>query len=150
MDLYIVRHGEAHPGNNDAARMLTDRGRADVNRVATAANLRGASVRQVRHSGRERARETAEIIAGVLDPPAGVIATSGIHPEDDIDPIALSLFGERDSLMLVGHLPFVARFVGLLTLGDANRSPVKFPTATIACLHGQDDQWELAWTEHPD
>ena len=79
-----------------------------------------------------------------------MIATSGIHPEDDVDPIALSLFGEHDSLMLVGHLPFVARLVGLLTLGDANRSPVRFPTATITCLQGQDDQWELAWTEHPD
>lgn len=150
MNLYIVRHGEAQPGNNDAARMLTDRGRADVERVAAAASRRGAAVRQIRHSGRERAKETAEIFAEVLDPPAGVIATLGIHPEDPVDPIALSLFGERDSLMLVGHLPFVARLVGLLTAGDAKRAPVKFPTSTIACLRGEEDRWELAWTEHPD
>lgn len=149
MHLYIVRHGEAGPANNDAARMLTDRGRLEVASVAAAMSQRGATVRQIRHSGRERARETAEIFASVLDPPAGVISTLGIHPEDPVDPIALSLYGERDSLMLVAHLPFVARLVGLLTLGDANRSPVNFPTATIACLQGEESHWELEWTEQP-
>ena len=149
MDLYIVRHGEAEPGNNDAARMLTDRGRSDIESVAAAVSQRGATVRQIRHSGRARARETAEIFARVLDPPAGVIIAAGIHPEDPVGPIAASLFGERESLMLVGHLPFVAHLVGLLTQGDSNRTPVKFPAGTVACLTGEDDRWELVWTESP-
>ena len=149
MNLYIVRHGEAEAGNNDVSRMLTDRGRIEVGSVAAAMSQRGAVVSQIRHSGRARAQETAEIFAGVLTPSAGVIATPGIHPEDPVDPIALSLYGERDSFMLVGHLPFVARLVGLLTVGDANRAPVNFPTATIACLQGEDSQWELVWTESP-
>ena len=29
MDLYIVRHGEALPGTDDSARLLSDRGRAE-------------------------------------------------------------------------------------------------------------------------
>lgn len=149
MDLYIVRHGEAGSAASDAARLLTEHGRAEVEAIAAAMSRRAASVRQIRHSGRVRARETAEILAETLNPPAGVIEIPGIHPDDPIDPVALSLFGERDSLMLVGHLPFVARLVGALTLGDENRSPVRFPTATVACLQGEDDHWELAWTEHP-
>jgi phosphohistidine phosphatase len=149
MDLYIVRHGEAAPDVSDAARMLTDRGRSEVAEIAQTLSRRGASVRQIRHSGRERARETAEIIGAVLLPPAGVVATAGIHPDDPVDPVALSLFGERESLMLVGHLPFVARLVAQLTAGASDRQPLRFPTATVVCLRGEDDRWELLWTEHP-
>lgn len=149
MDLYVVRHGEALAGTDDASRKLSDRGRVEVEGVAAAASRRGAAIRQIRHSGRERARETAEIIASVLEPPAGLIAIPGIHPDDPVEPLALSLFGERESLMLVGHLPFVARLVGLLTSGNVDRQPVSFPTATVACLRGEDDRWELLWTERP-
>lgn len=149
MDLYIVRHGEALSGANDAARLLSDRGRAEVERVAAAVSRRGTRVRQIRHSGRERARETAEIIGSVLEPPAGVVTTPGIHPDDPVEPVARWLFAERESLMLVGHLPFVARLVRLLTAGNSDRQPVSFPTATVACLRGEDDRWELVWTEHP-
>ncbi len=149
MDLYIVRHGEALPGANDAARTLSDWGRSEVEKVALAASRRGVVVHQVRHSGRERARETAEILGAILEPTGGVVATPGIHPDDPVEPVAFSLFEQREPLMLVGHLPFVARLVGLLTSGNPSRSPVSFPTATIACLRGEDDRWELAWTETP-
>ncbi|MBC8340191.1 MAG: phosphohistidine phosphatase SixA [Proteobacteria bacterium] len=147
MDLYIVRHGEALSGPVDAARQLSDHGRREVNAVAEVLRARGVSVRQIRHSGYERARDTASLIGTVLDPPAGVIETPGIHPDDPVAPFALTLFGERESLMLVGHLPFVARLVGMLTSGNSTRTPVSFPTATVACLQGEDDRWELAWTE---
>ncbi len=149
MELLIVRHGEAGSAFNDAARTLTDAGRADVAGVADALAARDVHVRQIRHSGRVRARETAEILAARLEPAAGVIETPGLHPEDPVEPMAMSLFGECDSLMLVGHLPFVAHLVGRLTQGDARRTPVNFPTATVACLQGEDDRWELAWVERP-
>ncbi|MBW2291600.1 MAG: phosphohistidine phosphatase SixA [Deltaproteobacteria bacterium] len=149
MDLYIVRHGEAASGANDAARRLTDHGRSEVEKIAQAMSQRGVSIRQIRHSGRARARETAEIIGSHLEPPAGVVAIAGIHPDDPVEPIALSLFGERESLMLVGHLPFVARMVAHLTAGSADRRSMNFPTATVACLRGEDDQWELVWSEGP-
>ncbi|MDP6981299.1 MAG: phosphohistidine phosphatase SixA [Myxococcota bacterium] len=149
MKLLIVRHGEAGPAVSDAARTLTDAGRADVARVADALVARDVQVNQIRHSGRVRARETAEILAARLEPAAGVIETPGLHPEDPVDPMAMSLFGERESLMFVGHLPFVAHLVGRLTEGDARRTPVNFPTSTVACLEGEDDRWELAWIERP-
>lgn len=149
MELYIVRHGDALPGAVDATRPLSDVGRSEVEAVAQALKRRGVSVRQIRHSGRERARQTAVILGSVLEPTAGVIVTEGIHPDDPVDPFATTLFGERESLMLVGHLPFVARLVGALVAGNSARNPVSFPTATVACLRGEDDQWKLVWTEQP-
>ncbi len=149
MELFIVRHGEAGHAVSDAARTLTDYGRDEVARVAEALAERGARPRQIRHSGRVRARETAEILAAKLEPAAGVIESPGLHPEDPVEPIAMSLFGERESLMLVGHLPFVAHLVGRLTQDDDRRAPVTFPTATVACLEGEDDRWDLAWVERP-
>lgn len=149
MELYIVRHGDALSMNPDAARTLSPVGRVEVQTIAQTLATRGVRVRQIRHSGRVRARETADLLGAVLEPPAGVIEIDGLHPEDHIEPIANSLFGERESLMLVGHLPFIGRLVGLLTGGDAHRPPISFPTGTVACLQGEDDQWELAWAENP-
>lgn len=149
MELFIVRHGEAGAARSDAARTLTEAGRDDVARVAVALAARDAAPRQIRHSGLVRARETAEILAEQLSPPAGVIETPGLYPEDPVEPIAMSLFGERESLMWVGHLPFVAHLVGRLTQGDERHTTVMFSTATVACLHGEDDRWELAWIERP-
>ena len=40
MDLYIVRHGEALPAASDAARQLSDHGRAEVEAVANAIHKR--------------------------------------------------------------------------------------------------------------
>jgi phosphohistidine phosphatase len=149
VDLFIVRHGEAGPAVSDASRELTEAGGREVEQIASAVGKRGVEVAQIRHSGRVRARQTAQILADVLKPPQGLAEMPGLHPDDPVEPLAQSLFGERDSLMLVGHLPFVARLTGLLVHGDEERAPVQFPTAAVACLRGEDDRWELSWVLHP-
>ena len=150
MELYIVRHGEAGPGRTDAARELTAAGIQEVERVALCARERIANLVQIRHSGRVRARQTAQVLADALAPSNGLVSSQGLHPDDAVEPIAQSLYGERESLMLVGHLPFVGCLTGLLLCGDERRAPVQFPTATMACLRGEDDRWELAWVLRPD
>ena len=149
MELFIVRHGEAGEAFSDAERTLTQRGREEVSAVTAALAARGVQPRQIRHSGRVRARETAEILAAGLQSPAGLIESPGLHPADPVEPVAMSLFGEREALMVVGHLPFVGELVGRLTRGDPRHTPVSFSTATVACLEGEDDRWELQWIERP-
>ena len=149
MELFIVRHGEAGFAASDAARTLTDHGREQVEGVAEALAARGAQPVQIRHSQLIRARETAEILAARLEPPMGLVESPGLRPEDPVEPIAMSLFGGREPLMLVGHLPFVAHLVGRLTEGDERHTPVVFPTSTCAGLEGEDDSWELRFIERP-
>ncbi len=81
MTCYLVRHGMAAAGSNDWTRPLTPEGRAAVEGTARALAARGTEVAEIRHST-HHARETAEIIGGVLTPAAGIRATIGLAPED--------------------------------------------------------------------
>jgi len=53
-------------------------------------------------------------------------------------------------LMLVGHLPHLARLASLLLVGDAHREIVRFRTAAMARLERTDRGWALTWILTPD
>ncbi|HYT72828.1 MAG TPA: phosphohistidine phosphatase SixA [Gemmatimonadales bacterium] len=150
MDLYLVQHGEAKPESEDPARPLTDRGRREVERVARAAARAGLRVARILHSGKLRARETAEILAAGLSPPDGMTELAGLAPMDD-PAIARRAVGElTEPALLVGHLPQLGRFASLLVVGDAEREIVAFRTAGIVCLGSDDDCWRVKWMLTPE
>jgi phosphohistidine phosphatase len=150
VELYLVQHGEAEPERVDPARPLTARGREDVGRVATFAARLGLEVHQIRHSGKTRAEQTAALLAAALSPPAGVAAASGLGPTDDVRPVGEALAAESHSVLVVGHLPFLARLAGLLVNGDAERSPLRFRNGGIVCLTREGDRWLVAWALTPE
>jgi phosphohistidine phosphatase len=150
MKVYVVQHGEAEPKSVDPARPLTERGRGDVQRVAAFAVRLGLKVAQIRHSGKARAEQTAAVLGQALAPPGGVVAVSGLAPNDDVRPLAKALAGESQPVMLVGHLPFLARLAGLLLTGDADRSVVRFRNAGLVCLAREGDNWQVAWILTPE
>jgi phosphohistidine phosphatase len=150
MKLCLVQHGEARSKAEDPERPLTERGREDVVRVATFAATVGLQVRQIRHSGKRRAEETASILAEYLPPTGGLIAVPGMSPRDDVHPIAEALRVETQPVMLVGHLPFLDRLASLLVTGDAERSIVRFQMGGIVCLMGEETHWAVGWMVTPD
>ncbi len=150
MKVYLVQHGEAEPKSVDPARPLTARGRQEAERVATFAARLGLTLGQIRHSGKTRAEQTATVLGGILSPPGGVVATSGLAPIDEVEPVAEALGGESQSLMLVGHLPFLDRLAGLLLTGDADRSVIQFRNAGIVCLAREEERWLAAWILTPE
>jgi phosphohistidine phosphatase len=140
--LYLVRHGEATPGADDAVRPLTDRGRQVIERVGREAAARGVEVAEIRHSGLLRARQTAEILATHLRPRGGVRATTGLAPEDDPD-VAQADYGEgREPVLLVGHLPHLARLEARLT---GRQTELSLQPGTMLALSRSTDGWELTW-----
>ena len=150
MKLYIVQHGEAKSKAEDPQRPLTQRGKEDVARVAAFAAGAGLQVGQIRQSGKLRAEETSSILAEHLSPGEGVVAIPGLAPKDDVHPIAEALQGETQTLMLVGHLPFLDRLASLLVTGDAERSIVRFQMGGIVCLVRGDEEWVVGWMVTPD
>ena len=60
MNLFLVHHGDAVGPEIDPQRPLSAVGRANVDRLATLAAARGARPSVVWHSGKLRARQTAE------------------------------------------------------------------------------------------
>ena len=149
MELYLVQHGEAKPEEDDPERPLTDRGRETVQQTAAFAAKARLQVSQIRHSGKCRAQQTAEILGEKLSPERGVVATSGLAPKDDVAPCAQALQAETEPLMIVGHLPFLARLASLLLAGDEERSVIRFQNAGLVCLTRDEDGWSAEWIVTP-
>src|SRR5262245_49775531 len=80
MELDLVRHGEAKPESEDPERSLTDRGEETVRRMAAWGAQVGLRVDQIRHGGKRRAEQTADLLGARLNPAQGVIAVEGLKP----------------------------------------------------------------------
>jgi phosphohistidine phosphatase len=150
MDLYLVQHGEAKPESEDPARPLTERGRQEVERVARAAARRGLRVTHIRHSGKLRARQTAEILAAALRPQEGVEEMAGLAPNDDPELAARALAALTEPWLLVGHLPHLSRLVSLLVVGEPARELVAFRMGGLVGIGRGSGGWRLRFILTPE
>lgn len=149
MDLFLVRHGEARTASEDPRRPLSDQGRREVEKVARAAAARGIKVSKILHSDKLRAKQTAEILAGILSPGGGIREITGLSPDDDPLLAKAKLEAAETALMLVGHLPHLGRLASLLVAADCEKKVVDFPAASMACLTRVAGAWKLGWTLAP-
>jgi phosphohistidine phosphatase len=116
--MYLVQHGEAKSEAEDPDRPLTDRGAAHVRDVANGAAAGGlVKVDRIVHSGKTRARQTAEAWGEALG--VSIEARDRLGPNDDPSIWEGRLTGE--DLMLVGHLPHLANLTRELLGDDANQ-----------------------------
>ncbi len=136
MALFLVRHGSALSPDIDPERGLSKKGISEVECIAAAASRSGAQVSLIQHSTKKRARQTAEILASELNPADGVEESVGLNPNDDVHQVARDLKG-ADNLMLVGHLPFMARLASYLITGSQDTPVVEFQTGGIVCIEHQ-------------
>jgi phosphohistidine phosphatase len=158
MRFYLVRHGEAKSKFEDPLRPLSVRGKQGVERVTSFLRELGARPQEINCSEKLRARETAEIIAKGLSIIDGVQAIKGLAPNDDVNPVADFLCAEDKSIMLVGHLPFLSRLLGLLVISDPERPIVSFQAVTVVCLRRDDslkfpspgNGWVIEWVVSPE
>jgi phosphohistidine phosphatase len=150
MPLYLMQHGEARPEAEDPTRPLSERGRADVERVARAMAGRKLGIVRVLHSGKLRARQTAEIVASVLEPSPVVEETSGLGPNDDPRIVGQAADDASGAHLIVGHLPHLSRLASLLILDEPNRAVVAFRNAGLVCLRHDQEGWRLAWALVPE
>jgi phosphohistidine phosphatase len=133
MALYLVQHGKSLSKDIDPERGLSDEGRAEVERIAKVAKDYGVHVAEIRHSGKKRAQQTAEIFASALKPELGIQAADGINPTDDVALFSKNIELNKD-LMLVGHLPFMERMISYLITGSIERPVFRLQNGGILCL----------------
>jgi phosphohistidine phosphatase len=151
MFLYLVQHGEAKREEEDPARGLTEKGVEDVHKVALFTQKMNLRVRQIFHSGKTRASQTAQIFADHLKPEKGISQTDNLAPMDDPGAWAKRITGMNEDLMLVGHLPVMAKLTGLLLSGDKEKTCVDFKMGGIICLKRFDDgRWAVEWMVVPE
>jgi phosphohistidine phosphatase len=141
--LYLVQHGQAKGEDEDPQRVLTDDGVDNVTRVVRLAVDRlGIRLRRVIHSGKTRAGQTAEIWGGLVD--VDPEQSDGLAPNDDPATWVRRLAAETGDVMLVGHLPHLARLASSLLTGDPDRQVVVFQQGGLVGLERTDAGWVIA------
>jgi phosphohistidine phosphatase len=151
MALYLVQHGKSNPKDQDPQQGLSEQGQAETLRIAKVAADYGVSVGRILHSGKQRALQTAEIMADQLEPANGVAVRQGMKPLDDVRQLAGTV-KSGDHMMLVGHLPFMERLAAYLVTGSTEQRIFKFQNGGIVCLdtdQGPDD-WVIRWALMPN
>jgi phosphohistidine phosphatase len=151
MRLYLVQHGDALPKEVDPDRPLSEKGRADVQCLASF--LKGRMrVSRVVQSGKTRAHQTAEILASALAPGRGIEVISGIDPLDPPEPIAREIQNWTEDTLMAGHEPFMGKLVTRLINEREEPLIVSFLPGTVVCLERQeeDGRWILLWMLRPE
>ena len=144
--ILLVHHGEAADPIVDAQRALTVAGRAAVERLAREAAGRGVAPVEIWHSGKLRARQTGEAFRLACNPLAAFTMVRGLQPANPSDILADRLAGETRDLLLVGHMPHIARLLRrLLGVGE----DVEFPLHGMVALEpdpvGEPTRWREVW-----
>ncbi len=150
MKLYLMQHGEAMSKAENPERPLTERGKDDVERVSKFLAQSKVQRLEIRHSGKRRAEDTANIVAQHLQAQNKVAQINGISPNDEVTPIAETLSGQTDPVMIVGHLPFLSRLSSYLLIGATEKTLVQFQMGGVVCLTRQEENWTVEWMVVPD
>jgi len=146
MKLYLVQHAEARGEEEDPSRPISEKGWRDLEEVSRFLEGRGIKVTRILHSGKLRAKQTAEKLSEVFRSSEGVKETDGLAPLDDPTTWGKKLKEESADVMLFGHLPHLSRLAGLLLTGDPNRKVIDFKMGGVVCLERDEDRnWFVGW-----
>jgi len=152
MNIYLVQHGKPVSKEEDPDKPLSNQGKEDVERVAAFLTKAGIKVDDILHSGKTRARETAEIMISKLIPGKEPVKKNGLAPLDDVKEIAGEIENGQKDLVLVGHLPHLGRLTSLLITGSDSNTVVDFQQGGVLCLKYSDKEkvWAIAWMLVPE
>ena len=144
MRLVIVHHGDAVGPEVDPRRPLSAWGREAVEQLAADAATRGVKPAVIWHSGKLRAKETAEAFWRACNPFAEFSASRDLQPDDSPQRMRDRLRGEARDILIAGHYPHLPRLTRLL-LTAREDSPIPFPQHGMVALETNDEG--QTWTE---
>lgn len=150
MKLYLMQHGDAVSKDVDPERPLSETGRQDVERLTAFLSKTSFKPSRIIHSGKTRAKQTAELLAAQASPEAKIEASSGLSPKDEVKPVVRQAKNWTGDTLIVGHLPFMGRMVAYLVSGDADNEVVSYQPGSIVCVERTDGNWKIAWMIRPE
>lgn len=146
-----MQHGKPLSKEENPDKPLSEEGRRDVGKMASLLQSCTPLPREILHSGKTRAEQTAEIIASKLGPGVNVCKKRGLAPLDDVRGIGETLGQEVKDIMIVGHLPHLARLTSFLLGGGGLHGLVRFQQGGIVCLEREDAaNWSILWMVVPE
>ena len=146
MKVYLVQHAKPKPEEEDPQKPLSEQGRADAQKVAEFA--KNIKVNKIQHSGKLRAQQTAEILGKSLG--VDVVKADSLEPMADTQIWANRLEEQSEDVMLVGHLPHLAKLASQLLTQNQEKPVISFKQGGIVCLEKTERGWQVAWMVTPD
>jgi phosphohistidine phosphatase len=143
--LLLVHHGSAVGPEVDSMRPLSSIGRAATERLAAAAAVRGVRPHAIWHSGKLRARQTAELFWKACNPLASFSAEKGLQPDDPPRWMRDQLAGETRSILIAGHMPSLSRLLASLVGEGYGSGSIVFPQHGCVALEPDGDLWKEVW-----
>jgi phosphohistidine phosphatase len=145
MLLYLVHHGDAVGPEVDPRRPLSLEGQAEVERLSARAAALGAKPEVVWHSGKLRAKQTAEAFWRACNALAEFSATKDLQPDDPPQWMRDRLRMETRDILIAGHFPYLPRLLALLITGG--EAGVTFPQHGVVALETRDEgkTWQEKW-----
>jgi phosphohistidine phosphatase len=123
MEIYLMQHGEAVPEEQDAERPLSPEGIGQIEAAAAAMRRLRLRFDAIIASPKQRARQTAAIVAaGVGFPVKAVIESDLFVPAASPEPALkyLTSFAGSKAVFLAGHLPSLMKLASSLLAGLAD------------------------------
>ena len=146
MRLWLVHHGDAVGPEVDPRRPLSLRGREEIERLAADAAARGVKPAVIWHSGKLRAKETAEAFWRACNPFAEFSATRDLQPDDQPEWMRDRLRGESRDILIAGHYPHLPR---LLTLLAKDGPPLPQNGVVALVSHDEGETFSEEWRRDP-
>ena len=151
MRLYLVQHGDALPKDLDPKRPLSQKGRRDIARLGKELARSRLATERIFHSGKLRAKESAETLCAALAERRSVESLVGLGPNDPVKTFMRKVEDWREAVVVVGHLPFMSKLVGALVAGDEEACIVAFEPGSMVCVERDDEGfWHIVWMIRPD
>ena len=157
MMLYLMQHAQAVPEEVDAQRPLSPEGREAIGRVAARAAQLALPVAHIYHSGKLRARQTAEVLGEALHLESVAEELDGLGPKAHAEPLARWLRVETQKqtvggMVLVSHQPLLERLASLLLTGDEEMGVVLIQYAALVALapKGDGKHFAVQWMLTPE
>ena len=142
--LFLLHHAEAVEAAVDPQRPLSPAGREHAERLASRARAQGVKPAAIWHSGKLRARQTAEPFWRLCNPLADFSAARGLQPGDPPEWIKETLELDSRDLLVAGHMPHLDRLLELLR-GSAGGQ--RFPLHGLVALERIAERWVEVWRE---
>lgn len=142
--IYLVHHADAVGPEVEPQRPLSASGLTHAEALATEAAAKGVKPVAIWHSGKLRARQTAEPFHRLCNPLAEFAAVRGLQPDDPPMWIVDLLSGEHREVMLVGHMPSLPRLLSVLVRGNEHEL-LSFPLHGFVALEREGPRWREAF-----
>lgn len=152
MNVYLVQHAENKPEEIDPDKSLSDKGRTDIESVASMVSKhKDLRLSGIYHSGKTRARQTAEVLEKHLKAKNKAEQAEGLQPLDDPKEWASRLSNSNGDILLVGHMPHMTKLASQLIINNPDREVIDFQNGGVVCLSSEDGKdWAVNWVVTPD